>query len=212
MGGQRTALFSGVHFPAFSVNYDYRCPFARNAHEHLVEALRAGAGWDVEFVPFSLTQVHVDAGGPPVWEDPTKADSLLGIEAGIVVRDRFPDRFSDTHLGLFAARHDEGRDLRQPAVVSDVLAKNGVDADAVLAEVATGWPREVFRKAHETWVDERHVFGVPTFVTGDKAAFVRLTTRPRGDAAAARATIEHVLELLVDHPELNEFKHTSIER
>ena len=27
----------------FAVNWDYRCPFARNAHEHLVEGLDAGA-------------------------------------------------------------------------------------------------------------------------------------------------------------------------
>jgi hypothetical protein len=37
-------------------------------------------------------------------------------------------------------------------------------------------------------------------------------TRPEGDASLARMTIEHVLELLVIHPEINEFKHTSISR
>jgi len=37
-------------------------------------------------------------------------------------------------------------------------------------------------------------------------------TRPDGDPQLARATIEHVLELLVIHPEINEFKHTSISR
>ncbi|HYA67880.1 MAG TPA: hypothetical protein VED63_04015 [Acidimicrobiales bacterium] len=197
---------------AFSVNYDYRCPFARNAHEHVVEALRGGAAWDVEFVPFSLTQVHAEPGDPPVWEDPARADTLLAIEAGLVVRDGFPDLFLDVHLGMFAARHDEGRDLRQTAVVRDVLAASGVDADAVLTEVERGWPREMFRKAHETSVGEHHVFGVPTFVASDSAAFVRLMTRPGGDTDAARVTIEHVLGLLVDHPELNEFKHTSIDR
>ena len=50
-------------------------------------ALRAGAPWDVEFVPFSLSQVHVEEGGTPVWDDPAKAADLLAIEAGLVVRD-----------------------------------------------------------------------------------------------------------------------------
>jgi len=36
----------------FAVTWDYRCPFARNAHEHVLTALDAGADWDVRFVPF----------------------------------------------------------------------------------------------------------------------------------------------------------------
>ena len=41
----------------FAVTWDYRCPFARNAHEHIIEALRAGAPWSVRFVPFSFALV-----------------------------------------------------------------------------------------------------------------------------------------------------------
>jgi DSBA-like thioredoxin domain len=198
--------------PKFAVTYDYRCPFARNAHEHLVVALRAGADWAVEFSPFSLTQVHVEEGGLPVWENPSKAADLLAIEAGLVVRDNFPDRFFDVHLGLFTARHDEGLDLRDESVVRNVLTASGVDADKVLATVADGGPRAVFRKAHEVAVATHHVFGVPTFVVGDRAVFVRVMTRPGDDASAARSTIDGVLSLLEAHPELNEFKHTSVGR
>jgi predicted DsbA family dithiol-disulfide isomerase len=201
-----------VSLPAFTVNYDYRCPFARNAHEYVVEGLRAGADWDVGFVPFSLSQVHVEEGATPVWEDPAKASSLLAVEAGLVVRDRLPERFGDVHLALFAARHDEGRDLREEAVVRDILAANGVDANQVMAEVAAGWPGRAFRQEHEASADDHRVFGVPTFVTGGVAVFVRLATRPGGDGAAARDTVERVVRLVVDRPELNEFKHTSIDR
>jgi len=67
----------------FAVTYDYRCPFARNAHEHLVVALRDGAPWNVEAVPFSLSQVHVEEGGLPVWEDPAKSPDLIAEEAGL---------------------------------------------------------------------------------------------------------------------------------
>src|ERR1700678_362402 len=62
---------------SFAVTYDYRCPFARNAHEHLVTALRSGADWDVDFVPFSLSQIHDEEGDVPVWEDPDRASDLL---------------------------------------------------------------------------------------------------------------------------------------
>jgi hypothetical protein len=37
-------------------------------------------------------------------------------------------------------------------------------------------------------------------------------TRPEGDGAVARDTIDRVLELVSGHPEINEYKHTSIPR
>ena len=199
--------------PAFSVTWDYRCPFARNAHEHIVEGLRSGADWDVTFVPFSLNQVHVtDHGDPDVWDDPSKAAALLAMEVGIVVRDRFPEQFLDVHAALFKARHDEGRDIREEAILREILTEQGVDADTVFTEIADGWPVEQFRKEHEAAAGDHKVWGVPTFIKDGGSVFVRLMTRPKGDAALATKTIERVVDLVGVFPELNEFKHTSIPR
>jgi hypothetical protein len=198
--------------PPFGVTFDYRCPFARNVHEHLVVAMEGGADWNVEFLPFSLTQSHVEEGEEPVWDRPEKAPDLIAMEAGIVVRDKFPEQFPAVHLALFRARHDQGRDLRDESVIGEVLEENGVDGDGVFAAIADGWPRTASCAAHEAAVADHQVFGVPTFIAGDAAAFVRIMTRPEGDSSLARLTIEHVLELLVIHPEINEFKHTSIPR
>lgn len=154
----------------------------------------------------------MEDGGVPVWEDPTKAPDLLAIEAGLVVRDNFPDRFFDVHIGLFAARHDGGLDLRDESMIRNVIDASGVDSAKVFATVAEGGPRDTFRKAHEAAVTTHRVFGVPTFVVGDRAVFVRIMTRPAGDARDARSTIEGVLALLDEHPEINEFKHTTIKR
>ena len=197
---------------AFAVSWDYRCPFARNAHEHLIEGLRDGADWDVTFVPFSLNQVHVHEGDPDVWDDPTKASALLAMQVGIVVRDRHPDRFLDVHQALFTARHEEGRDIREEPILRDILTEQGVDADAVFGEIADGWPIEQFRKEHEAAAGDHKVWGVPTFIREGQAVFVRLMTRPQGDAALATKTIDRVVDLLTGFPELNEFKHTSIPR
>jgi len=197
---------------AFTVTWDYRCPFARNAHEHVIEGLRDGADWDVRFVPFSLGQVHVPEGEPDVWVRPGSDSGLLALQAGIVVRDRFPDRFLDVHRALFALRHDEGRHIRDEAEVRRVLGAQGVDEDAVFAEIATGGPLATVRDEHTAAADDHDVWGVPTFVVGDRAVFVRLMERPRGDAAVARRTIDRVLDLLTGFPELNEFKHTSLKR
>lgn len=198
--------------PSFSVTWDYLCPFARNAHEHLVAGLEAGAPWDVTFVPFSLMQAHVEEGEPAVWDQAEKARGVLALEAGLVVRDRFPEKFPAAHRALFAARHDEGKELSDPAVVRQVLDAAGVPADEVFAQIEEGWPLDELRTAHEKAVAEHEVFGVPTFIVDDAAVFVRLMTRPEGDGARARTVIDGLVALVVDRPELNEFKHTSIPR
>jgi 2-hydroxychromene-2-carboxylate isomerase len=197
---------------AFSVTWDYRCPFARNAHEHVITGLRAGADWDVRWVPFSLGQVHVAEGEPDIWLRPDDDSGLLALQAGVVVRDRFPDRFLDAHEALFALRHDEGKQLKDRDEVRRVLEASGVDADAVLAEVDSGAALEQVRDEHVAAVEGHEVWGVPTFVAGDAAVFVRLMERPHGDGKVARRTIDRVVDLLTSFPDLNEFKHTSLKR
>ena len=196
----------------FAVTWDYRCPFARNAHEHVVAGLQAGADWNVRFVPFSLGQVHVAEGEPDIWQRPQDDSGLLALQSGVVVRDRFPDRFLDVHLGLFALRHDEGKHLEDEGEVRRVLEANGVDADAVFAEIAGGTALDRVRDEHAAAAEESEVWGVPTFLAGDAAVFVRLMERPQGDGALATRTVERVVDLLTGFPELNEFKHTSLKR
>jgi hypothetical protein len=195
---------------SFAVTWDYRCPFARNAHEHLASALAAGADWDVTFLPFSLSQAHVPEGAAPVWDDPDKAQDLLALGAGVVVRDQYPEQFLDAHIALFSARHDDGLDLRRPDVVASVLERVGVPGDKVVAEVATGGVIADIRRAHEHAVGQLDVFGVPTFIVGDDAVFVRLMSRPAGDAALAQRTMQGVLDLFETMPDLNEFKYTKL--
>jgi hypothetical protein len=196
----------------FAVTWDYRCPFARNAHEHLLEGLAGGADWDVTFLPFSLSQVHVPEGGTPVWEDPDKFEDLVALAAGVAVRDAYPEQFGAVHNALFAARHDHGLDIRQPKVVAGILDEAGVPGDKVLAEVNEGGPIDEIRRAHLQAVDAWSVFGVPTFVVDGRAVFVRLMSRPQGDAALARRTIEGVVHLMDAQPDLNEFKYTTLAR
>ena len=196
----------------FSINFDYRCPFARNANEHVVAALENGADYKVEFKGFSLNQAHVEDGGLSVFDDPKEKENLLAVAAGIVVRDKFPDLFGKTHIELFAARHDYAEDLRDENVISSALRRGGVDADAVFKELDDGWPFEVFRQEHEASVSKYQVFGVPTFILGDEAVFVRLMTRPEGNKDLAVDTVDKVLDLIANNSQLNEFKHTTISR
>jgi protein-disulfide isomerase len=197
---------------SFSVTWDYRCPFARNAHEHLVTGLADGADWDVTFLPYSLSQGHVPEGGTPVWDDPDKLKELIALAAGVVARDQYPEQFWAVHNALFAARHEEGLDLRRAEVVVGALDAAGVPGEKVMAEVHAGGPIDQIRRAHLQAVNEWSVFGVPTFVVDGRAVFVRLMSRPQGDAALARRTIEGIVRLMEEQPDLNEFKYTTLSR
>jgi hypothetical protein len=196
---------------SFAVNWDYRCPFARIAHTHVVEGLLDGADWDVSFVPFSLGQVHVEDGETPIWERPDDDTGLLALQAAVVVRDTDPERFPLVHRALFDARHAQGAKIRDEAVLRAILAEHGVEPDAVFTEVATGEPLGIVRDEHTATVEDLGVWGVPTFMAGGRAAFVRLMELP-ADAADARRSIERILDMLTGWAELNEFKHTGLDR
>ncbi len=196
----------------FALTWDYRGRFARHLSDSVVRGLVDGADWDVEFWPFSVEQTRRRDDQASIWDDPEGSVSFLAMQVGLVVRDQFPEVFPAVHRALFAARHDEGLDLRQEDVVRRVLASNDVDADVVFSEVASGEPVETYRREHERAAADYGVFGVPTLVVGGRAAFVRLMTGAAGDPHSARATVEKLLDLVAGWPELNELKHTTIPR
>jgi 2-hydroxychromene-2-carboxylate isomerase len=195
---------------SFAVTYDYRCPYARIAHDHVIAGLRAGAEWDVTFLPFSLGQVHVEEGEPSVWERPEQDSGLLALQASIATRDTQPERFVDVHDALFEHRHGAAGNLRTRDALHPVLSSAGADVDAIWTEVDTGRPLATIEKEHTGYAESHRVWGVPTFVVGDAAVFVRLLDRPVDGHDAVR-TVERVLDQIA-WPALNEFKHTSIPR
>jgi predicted DsbA family dithiol-disulfide isomerase len=185
------------------VTFDYRCPFARNGHEAVVNAVREGALPDVtwRYVPFSLDQVHAEDGDTPVWDrEPGEwGTGVLALLYGIAVRDTFPDAFLDAHLALFAARHDHGRKLGHEDVLREAVGSVGLDADAVAEEAWSGRPLKVLADEHTDAVDRYGVFGVPTYLEDDDAAFVRFMDRGRVD------DLVRAVDLL-PWSRLNEFK------
>lgn len=197
---------------SFAVNYDYRCPFARIGHLHVLDGLAAGADWDVRFVPFSLGQAHVEEGGVDVWDEPERDTGLLALQVSVEVRDNHPEAFRDVHRGLFELRHTESKDLSDKGELVAVLTAAGVDADAVFAEVETGAPLARVKAEHEESVNSLKAWGVPTFMTETDAVFVRLMEPPRGDGELATRTVERVVGMITEWPELNEFKHTALRR
>jgi hypothetical protein len=59
-------------------------------------------------------------------------------------------------------------------------------------------------------MERYEAFGVPTFVVGPDATFVRYMNPPTDDAQASIKIIDSLVTLMVEQPELNEFKHTRV--
>ena len=192
---------------SITVTFDYRCPFAYNGNSALIDAVENGADLDVRFAPFSLDQVHVEEGAPPVWErDPREWGSgVLALLYGIAARDEFPDQYIAAHLELFGARHVRGEKLADEAVLRGAVTRAGIDPDA-LAEVAhASKTLKTLGAEHTEMVDVYAVFGVPTFIEGDEAVFVRFMDRGHGP------DVERMLDLL-EWTSFNEFKRTRVPR
>lgn len=194
----------------FGLTSDYLCPFARNANEHVITALRAGAPWDVDVRPFSLTQAKAAEAGEVRWDAPAalRRSGVLALAVAEVVRERAPDRFLDVHLELFALRHDHAEDLRDPDRVATALERAG--APTVLVDDAADG-LEAVRTSHETLV-AREVWGVPTVLGSERAVFVRLLDRPDGDATRSLERVERIVRLVEDEPMLHEFKQVDLPR
>ena len=192
---------------SISVTFDYRCPFAYNGNAAVIAAIRGGSDIDFRFAPFSLDQIHVAEGEPPVWDREPEAwgTGVLSLLYGIAVRDQFADQFFDAHLALFAARHEHGKQLQDESVLRDAVAAAGLDPDAVAEEAWSGRPLKTLAAEHTEAVDRWSVFGVPTYIEDDEAVFVRFMERGRVD------DLERVLDLL-QWSRLNEFKRTRIPR
>lgn len=191
----------------FTITYDYLCPFARIANETVAEALNDGVGYEVLFTPFSLHQNSLSPDEQAVWDDPSGADAP-GVRAllwSLAVRDTQPERFLAFHVGLFSARHDAGQDVSEVEVLSRVATAVGADVSEIQRVVDSGSPMDNLRTEHSWLVDEFEVFGVPTFIAGDEAVFVRMMERHRRD------DLDRVLTLVAE-PNINEFKRTRIPR
>ena len=194
----------------FDVSFDYRCPFAKNLHLHVIEALRAGADFEVNFVPWSLSQGS-RGDGPDVWNDPAYDGDLLSLAAAVSVRDQQSEYFLDAHEALFRARHERAIRLVTLDEISNVLAPLGVDMAQVAVDVASRRPHEVIAASHKEF-DRFEAFGVPTFVVNDEATFVRYMREPGDDPAQSVELITALLALMTNRGDLNEFKHTQLPR
>jgi 2-hydroxychromene-2-carboxylate isomerase len=196
---------------SFDLSYDYRCPFAKNIHLHVIAALDAGADFDVRFVPWTMSQGYKSEGSPDVWDDPAHDPDLLSLAVSISIRDQQPEFFLRAHEALFRARHECAIRLVTMDEIEGVIAPLGVDMTTLRDDLESRRPHQVIGESFEEF-SKFEAFGVPTFVVENDATFVRYMKPPTADAKGSIKLIESIVGLIEAQPELNEFKHTRLPR
>ncbi len=135
-------------------------------------------GWDTS--PFNL----YPAKGANMWRDmarrcaarglaltrpdPFPAHSLLAARAATAVEDN-ADR-ARAIRAVFQAAFGDGRDVADPAVVTEALDSAGLDGAALVARAADADVKAALRQAGEDAM-AHGVYGAPSFVTGDGELF-----------------------------------------
>jgi 2-hydroxychromene-2-carboxylate isomerase len=171
--------------------YDYACPWAYLGSCR-VEPYFKDLGVEIDFHPVHLAALKEPGAGrgPELgerkrrnqiadlrhWAEMIGAelspdsykrrpDTRLLLQAALVAKDA--GRFREFHYPAYRARWAEARDVDSPAVVRELLAAAGLDADAALARVESSELAE--RLDADTQVAiARGVFGVPTVFVGDE--------------------------------------------
>lgn len=190
----------------FELFYDYRCPFVYRASLLLQNVQDSGERTlDIRWRYFSLAQVNSKDDGWTVWDAPESEHAKGRLAFSAAEAARRQDRFEDFHLPLLQARHRDGLDIDDIAVVERVAVEAGLDLDRFRKDVAD--PESVYAIArdHQPAVKEHGIFGTPTFLfPSGAAAYVRLSEAPEG--ADAVRIFDKIVSVAGDEPRILEIK------
>ncbi len=129
-----------------------------------------------------------------VWEHPeARSRGVAALAAAQAARLLNPGRLPAFHMGLFEARHEQARDLADPATLDAVATAAGYDREAFARARVSPEAWAAVGRDHEAAV-ALGVFGTPTLVVGDQAVFLKMQPLPENESALE--VLEEVLDLL----------------
>jgi 2-hydroxychromene-2-carboxylate isomerase len=102
------------------------------------------------------------------WNPAFAMSTVQALRSALAAQDG--GSFAALHRALFRAVWVDRKNVSDPAVIADVVAKAGVDSAALLAEASS----EPYKARLKAKVDEalaRGAFGLPSFFVGDELFF-----------------------------------------
>lgn len=154
-----------------------------------------GQAVEINWQPFSLVQVNNDKGPEyKVWEQPEILDgsdkALLAHQAGLAAKRQGKEAFESFFITLLRARHEDKKDLTNPAVMHEAAQAAGLDLARFREDIADPDLLKELAESHTRAVEEFGAFGVPTFVfPGGKSAFLKMFIPPDEQAVEIYDTL-----------------------
>ncbi len=142
----------------------------------------SGTDFVVDWQPFALSQINSKEGEDfKVWEQPgaLEDNNLLAHRAGLAAKRQGQEAFESFFMSLLKARHEEKKDLTDPAVIDEALVASGIDAGRFKEDLLDPDLLRELGESHTRAVEEHGAFGVPTYVfPNGHAAFIKMFIPP----------------------------------
>ena len=117
-------------------------------------------------------------------------NTLLAHQAGLAAKRQGKEAFQSFFMTLLRARHEDKKDLADPAVIQEAVLKSGLDQARFREDVRDPELLKDIGESHTKAVEEVGAFGVPTFVfPNGKAAFLKMFIPPDEQAAEIQETL-----------------------
>ena len=165
--------------------------------------------FEVDWQPFSLAQVNSDQGPDfKYWEQPGAQDgsdnTLLAHRAGLAAKSQGKEAFDSFFMTLLKTRHEDKKDLKDPAVIEEAAVAAGLDMARFREDFADPDLLREIGESHTRAVEEFGAFGVPTFVfPGGNVAYLKMFVPPDDRAVEE---LESVLTLIGQFQHVGEIK------
>ena len=143
-----------------------------------------GSDIEVDWQPFSLAQVNSDKENDiKLWDQPEAKDgsdfTFLAHMSGLAAKRQGKEAFESFFITLLRARHEDKKDLNDPAVMEEAATKAGLDMARFREDAADPDLLREIGESHTKAVEEHGAFGVPTFVfDSGNSAFLKMFIPP----------------------------------
>jgi len=167
-----------------------------------------GPRLDINWRYFSLEQVNSQQDSAwKLWEQPEDYASRgrNAFRAAEAAQHQEAEAFEAFHAALLKAKHEDGQDIADTAVLVEVARSAGLDVERFGRGLAD--PRMLVRlaKDHEFAAEHLGVFGTPTLVfPGEQAVFLKMSPPP--SAKDAVDVFNEVRQIAEGRREIREMK------
>ena len=154
---------------------------------------------EISWKPFSLEQVNQKVG--PDYQAWDEADqdlngSLWGLRAGTAAKRQGEEALRRYMPLLLKARHEERKELGDKELLKELAAQAGLDVAQFEKDLEDRSTLDEIAASHKEAVEQRGVFGTPTFVFENGASAFLKIIRPRTPEEAEKAfdSVVNVME------------------